>query len=47
MPTIHKSLRERAQETSKKVQGILNIDCAEHEKEVVNAIEQAERKGVG
>ena len=41
MSTIYKSLRERAQETSNKVQGILNIDCADHEQEVVKAIEQA------
>jgi hypothetical protein len=37
----YKSLRERALETSKKVQDILKIDCANHEREVVMAIEQA------
>ncbi|HEY9164478.1 MAG TPA: hypothetical protein VIN57_07685 [Magnetovibrio sp.] len=41
MSTVHKSLRERAIETSNKVQSILNIDCAEHKQEVVKAIEQA------
>lgn len=41
MSTVYKSLRERALETSQKVQGILNINCAEHEQEVVKAIEQA------
>lgn len=37
----YKSLRQRAQETTKKVQDILDVDCADHEKEVVMAIEQA------
>lgn len=37
----YKSLRERALEVSKKVQDILNVDCTEHEQEVVKAIEQA------
>lgn len=41
MSPVHKSLRERAQETSNKIQSILDIDCAEHEQEVVKAIEQA------
>lgn len=41
MPEAHKSLRERAQETSAKIQQILDIDCADHEQEVVKAIEQA------
>ncbi len=41
MPSIYKSLRERAQEASKKVQGILNTNDVEHEMEVVKAIEQA------
>lgn len=41
MSPVHKSLRERAQETSKTIQSILDIDCAEHEQEVVKAIEQA------
>ena len=37
----YKSLRERALETSKKIQDILDINCAEHERDVVVAIEQA------
>lgn len=41
MTEPHKSLRERAQETSAKIQSILGINCAEHEQEVVKAIEQA------
>ncbi|MBD3661554.1 MAG: hypothetical protein HUJ11_05140 [Arenibacter algicola] len=41
MSSVHKSLRERAQETSNKIQSILNIDCGSHEQEVVKAIEEA------
>ena len=41
MSSSHKSLRERAQEASIKVQGILNTNDVEHEMEVVKAIEQA------
>lgn len=41
MSPIHKSLRERAQDASKKVQEILNTNDVEHEMEVVKAIEQA------
>jgi len=37
----YKSLRERAQETSKKIQDILNINCADNEQQVVNTIERA------
>jgi len=41
MSPVHKSLRERAQETTNKIQEILKVDCAEHEQEVVKAVEQA------
>lgn len=41
MSSSHKSLRERAEETSKAVHAILNSNDVEHELEVVKAIEQA------
>lgn len=41
MSPTYKSLRERAQEASNKVQAILNTNDVEHELEVVKAIEQA------
>ena len=41
MSDTYKSLRERALETSKKVEAILNIKGTEHELEVAKAIEQA------
>lgn len=41
MSSSHKSLRERAEETSKTVHAILKSNDVEHELEVVKAIEQA------
>lgn len=40
MATPHKSLRERAEETKRKVQEILDVSCAGHDEEVVRAIEK-------
>lgn len=40
-PVPFKSLRERAQETTEKIQAILNVDCGTHEKEVILAVERA------
>lgn len=41
MSPAHKSLRERAEDVTAKIQSILKVDCASHEEEVIRAVEQA------
>ncbi len=41
MPEAHKSLRERADEVTQKVQEILGVSADSHPKEVADAVEKA------
>ncbi|MDH5489407.1 MAG: hypothetical protein OEX17_05690 [Rhodospirillaceae bacterium] len=41
MPSAHKSLRERACEATKRINGILGVSDESHNKEVAKAVEKA------
>ena len=41
MAPAHKSLRDRAEETASRIQGIFGADSSEHPKEIADAVEKA------